>query len=159
MVPISGRLPDDLYDWLATTQMEDAATVSDKVRVAVAHLRRTYMGDSEYIGALNLYRDLGRSTREAVAKLEVSEQTHSEVLAAFFEHVPALMATLNSAQVPSVEIAKQLESQLARRAMQLAETLLRQAITSQAAAFDGHVVRRHIAQVKELAQLIPQSIT
>jgi secreted Zn-dependent insulinase-like peptidase len=155
MVPISGRLPDDLYEWLATTTMEDAATVSDKVRVAVAHLRRTYVGDSEYLSALNLYRDLGRTTREAIAKIEVTEQRHSEVLAACFEHLPALIATLNSAQVADASAAKQLESQLVRRVMQLTETLLRQGLTVQAAAFDGGVVKQHIAQVRELAHLIP----
>jgi hypothetical protein len=157
MVPISGRLPDDLYEWLATTTMEDAATVSDKVRVAVAHLRRTYEGDSEYLSALNLYRDLGRTTREAVAKLEVEEQRHSEVLAAFFEHLPALMATLNSAQVESVDAAKQLEAQLVRRAMQLTETLMRQSVTTQAAAFDGSVIRKNVSQVRELAELTSPS--
>lgn len=154
MVPISGRLPDDLYEWLATTSLEDATTVSDKVRVAVAHLRRTYEGDHEYISALNLYRDLGRTTREAVAKLEVEQQTHSEVLASFFEHLPALLATLNSAQINSNDAAKILEGQLVRRAMQLTATLLRQAITSEAAAFDRAIIKKSVSQVSELARLI-----
>jgi hypothetical protein len=157
MVPISGRLPDDLYEWLATTTMEEAATVSDKVRVAVAHLRRTYEGDSEYLSALNLYRDLGRTTREAIATLEVAEQKHSEVLAAFFEHLPALIATLNSAQVETVDHAKQLEAHLVRRAMQLAETLMRQSVTAQAAAFDGSVIKKNVSQVRELAELTSSS--
>jgi hypothetical protein len=157
MMPVSGRLPDDLYGWLATTAMEDAATVSDKVRVAVAHLRRTYVGDSEYFSALNLYRDLGRTTREAIARVEVTEQKHSEVLAAFLEHLPALIATLNSAQLENAEAARHLEAQLTRRLMQLTETLLRQALTDQAAAFDGEVVKKHVGRVCELAHLVSPS--
>jgi hypothetical protein len=155
MMPISGRLPDDLYEWLSTYPMEGATTVSDKVRVAVAHLKRTYKGDSNYLEALNMYRDLGRTTREQIAKVELAEHTHSDVLAALMEHLPALIAALNAAQVDSLESVKQLESQLVRRTMQLTETLLRQGFTAKAAAFDGDVINQHSARVCELARLIP----
>jgi len=64
MVPVSGRLPDDLYAWLAGLTLEGASTVSDKMRVAVASLKRMQDGDGDYIGALSMYRDLGRGTRE-----------------------------------------------------------------------------------------------
>lgn len=157
MVPISGRLPDDLYAWLSTFPMEGAATVSDKVRVAVAHLKRTHVGDSNYLEALNMYRDLGRNTREQIAGVELNEHAHSDVLAALMEHLPALIATLNAAQVNSLQSAQQLETQLVRRTMQLTETLLRQAVTSKAAAFDGDVIHQHSARVCELARLISHS--
>ena len=158
MVPISGRLPDNLYAWLSTYPVEGAATVSDKVRVAVTHLKRTYEGDSNYLGALNMYRDLGRTTRQQIAAVELTERIHSDVLAALMEHLPALMATLNAAQVNSLESARALESQLVRRTMQLAETLLRQAITTHAAAFDGNVINQNVARVCELTRLIPQQL-
>ena len=156
MVPISGRLPDDLYAWLSTYPVEGAATVSDKVRVAVTHLKRTYEGDSNYLGALNMYRDLGRTTRQQIAAVEQAEYAHSDVLAALMEHLPALIATLNAAQVNSIESARALESQLVRRTMQLTETLLRQGITQRAAAFDGDVIHQNVARVCELARLISQ---
>ena len=157
MVPISGRLPDDLYEWLSTHPMEGATTVSDKVRVAVAHLKRTYKGDSNYMEALNMYRDLGRTTREQIATVELAAHAHSDVLAALMEHLPALIATLNAAQVSTIDSAKQLESQLVRRTMQLTETLLRQGFTAKASAFDGDVINQHATRVCELARLVPQS--
>jgi hypothetical protein len=153
MVPISGRIPDDLYQWLATVQLEGATTVSDKMRVAVATLKRLHDGDSDYMGALSMYRDLGRSTRERIAALE-PEHGHSEVLAAVAEHAPALAAGMISAQIHSLADAKALEDQLVRRSMQLAETLLRQALTSHASAYDDQVVRKNTARVVELAQVI-----
>jgi hypothetical protein len=159
MVPISGRLPDELYEWLSTHPMEGATTVSDKVRVAVAHLKRTYKGDSNYLEALNMYRDLGRTTREQIAAVEQTDHIHSDVLAALMEHLPALIATLNAAQVNSIDSAKHLEAQLVRRTLQLAETLLRQGITTEAAAFDGNVVRQHAARLCEIARLIPTTPT
>jgi hypothetical protein len=153
MVPISGRIPEDLYQWLATAQLEGAATLSDKLRVAVATLKRLNDGDSDYMGALSMCRDLARGTRERVATLE-PEHGHSEVLAAITEHVPALAASLNSAQVRTLEDAKALEDQLVKRSMQLAETLLRQALTIDASAYDGQVIRKNTKRLAELAKVI-----
>lgn len=157
MVPVSGRLPDDLYAWLAAQPIEGASTVSDKMRVAVANLKRMHDGDADYIGALSMYRDLGRGTREHIAALEQQTGQHSEVLAALMEHLPALIAGLHSAQPVSLADARLLEAQLVRRTMQLAETLLRQAVTSQAAAYDPQVVTHNASRLLELARLLAQS--
>ena len=154
MVPISGRIADDLYDWLSTLQLEDATTLSDKLRVAVLNLKRMHDGDSDYLGALSMYRDLGRNTRDRVAQLEQRTGQHSEVLGALIEHIPAMVAMLHSSQVDSPESAKKLESDLVRRSLQLAEVLLRQAVTGRAAAYDDTVVTVHSKRLLELAQLI-----
>ena len=154
MVPISGRIADDLYDWLSTLQLEDATTLSDKLRVAVLNLKRMRDGDSDYIGALSMYRDLGRNTRDQISQLEQQTGTHSEVLGALTEHIPALVAMLHSCQVTSPETAKKLESDLVRRSLQLAEALLRQAVTGHAAAYDESVIADHSKRLLELAQII-----
>lgn len=157
MVPISGRLPDELYEWLATCPVEGATTVSDKIRVAVAHMKRTHEGNSDYVGALSMYRDLGASTRQNIANLERDTGQHSEVLATLMEHLPALTAALHSARLGSVAEAKQLEDSMVKRSLQLCETLLRQAITTQAAAYDSKVITRNAARLIELAKLIPEA--
>ena len=155
MVPISGRIPDDLYEWLSTFIVEGATTLSDKMRVAVANLKRMHDGDSDYVGALGMYRDLSRGTREYIAELERDTGEHSEVLAALLEHIPALMAALNAAQPRTVGEAQQLEETLVRRTLQLAETLLRQAVTAGAAAYDPQVVAKNAGRLLEVARIIP----
>ena len=154
MVPISGRIADDLYDWLSTLQLEDATTLSDKLRVAIVNLKRMHDGDSDYIGALSMYRDLGRNTRDQISQLELQTGTHSEVLGALAEHIPALVAMMHSGQITSPESAKKLESDLVKRSMQLAEVLLRQAVTGRAAAYDETVITAHSKRLLELAQII-----
>jgi hypothetical protein len=158
MVPVSGRLPEELYQWLSTLPMEGATTVSDKIRAAVSTLKRLHDGDSEYMGALAMQRDLGRTTRDQIAVLERSAGVHSAVLAAFSEHVPGLIATLNSAQVTDVKSARELEEQMVRRLFQLTETMLRQAVTPQAAAFDERVVHKQAARLVDLVQVIISTI-
>lgn len=155
MVPVSGRLPDDLYNWLSSFLLDGATTISDKMRIAVANLKRMHDGDSDYMDALGMYRDLGRNTRENIAALERDSGQHSEVLSALMEHLPALMAALNAAQPRTVEEARQLEVTLVRRTMQLAEALLRQAVTHNAAAYDAKVIAKNSERLLELARLIP----
>lgn len=154
MVPVSGRLPEPLYQWLSTLPMDSATTVSDKVRVAVSTLKRLHDGDSDYMGALAMQRDLGRTTRDQIAKLERSEGVHSAVLAAFSDHLPELMASLNSAAVTSTKEARELEAQLVRRLFQLTESILRQAVTAEAAAFDVKVVHKQAPRLADLVHAI-----
>lgn len=155
MVPISARLPDDLYNWLSTFPLEGATTLSDKLRVAVTNLKRMHDGDSDYIDGLSMYRDLGRGTREHIANLERDTGEHSEVLGALMEHLPALIATLHAAQPGTVDEAQRLEANLVKRTLQLTETLLRQAVTANAAAYDPKVVTAHADRLLELARMIP----
>lgn len=158
MVPISGRIPDDLYTWLSALPLEEAATMSDKLRIAIMHLKRTHDGDTDYIDALSMYRDLGRGTREQIAQLERRTGRHSEVLTAFMEHLPALLAMLNASQALSSDSAQELEAILVKRTMQLAETLLRQAVTQKASAYDENVIHDNASRVIELARLISSPV-
>lgn len=158
MVPVSGRIPDDLYQWLSTTPVEGATTVSDKLRVAVATLKRLQDGDTDYNGALAMHRDLISNVRRQLAEME-PQHGHSEVLSTIMEHAPALAAALTSAQIKSLSDAIKLENQLTQRSLQLAEGLLRQAITRQARAYDGQVVIQNALALIELAQIIHHNST
>jgi hypothetical protein len=158
MVPVSGRIPEDLYQWLSTTPLEGATTVSDKLRVAVATLKRLQDGDADYNGALAMHRDLVGNARRQLAEME-PRHGHSEVLSTIMEHAPAISAAVTSAQIKSLPDAIKLEDQLTQRSLQLAEGLLRQAITRQARAYDGQVVIKNAQSLIELAQMIYNNST
>jgi hypothetical protein len=158
MMPVSGRIPDDLYQWLSTASVDGATTVSDKLRVAVATLKRLQEGDADYNGALSMHRDLCHNTRRQLAAIE-PKQGHSEVLSTVLEHAPAIAAAITSAQINTVADAKKLEDLLTQRCLQLAESLLRQAVTRDARAYDGQVVRRHATHLIELAALVQNHTT
>ena len=157
MLPVSGRLPEDLYHWLAGLPLQGATTFSDKLREAIATLKRLHDGSADYTGALAMHRDLARRLRDELAALEQAGGVHSEVLAAMLEHIPALGAMLQSAQVGNEQDARELEARLVRRALQLAETLLRQLLTRQAAAYDPAIIQRSADRLVELAARIPHT--
>ena len=151
MYPVSGRLPEDLYQWLAGLPLQGATTFSDKIREAIATLKRLHDGGADYVGALTMHRDMARSARDGLAALEQADGVHSEVLAAILEHVPALGATLQSARIDSEQDARALEARLTRRVLQLAETILRQMLTTEAAAYDPAVIQHNGGRLVELA--------
>lgn len=158
MMPVSGRIPEELYQWLSVTHLEGATTMSDKLRVAVANLKRLQDGDTDYNGALAMHRDLSGNVRRQLAEIE-PEHGHSEVLATIMEHTPAIAAAITSAQINSLPEARKLEDQLTQRSLQLAESLLRQAITRQARAYTGDVVTKHAQSLIELALIIHKNST
>jgi alpha-D-ribose 1-methylphosphonate 5-triphosphate synthase subunit PhnG len=155
MMPISGRIPEDLYQWLTTVHFEGATTTSDKLRAGLALLRHQQEGGADFTGALEIQRSSVNQLRKQLSKLE-PEYGHSEVLAALLEHAPVLSAAISSAQIQDADHARQLEGLLVHRSLLLVEGLMRQAITKQARAYDPHVLIRHIQPILELANIIEQ---
>jgi hypothetical protein len=157
MEMLSGRIPADLYAWFAALEVEGAVTSSDKLRILLAQLKRQHDGSMDYVSALSWFRDLGSRLRQDLAAVERDGNLNSEVVTTLSEHVAAMAATALSAHPQSKREAQALEDQLVRRAAAMAEGLLRQAVTANAAAYDPKVVRRHCAQLAEMARLIPNT--
>ncbi|MBB4845820.1 hypothetical protein HNP55_004372 [Paucibacter oligotrophus] len=154
MEPLSARIPSDLYLWLAQLKVEGANTNSDKLRVLLGQLKRQHDGAFDFVTALAWCRDLAARPRAALAQLEADTGRHSEVLSQALEHLSHAMALLISADLSSLDQAAQLEDKLLRRSFAHTESLLRQATTPQAAAFDPAVVLRHLGATLQLAQAI-----
>ena len=157
MEPVSARLPSDLYLWLAGLEMEGAPTNSDKVRELLAQVKRQYDGAFDYTAAHAWVRDLMRRLTESLVAAEQDSGRNSELLSGLLEHVTALLALVVSARPANAEEAGRLEDALVRRVFSMTNTVLRQAATSQAAAFDPAVARRHAGPTLELALLLNQN--
>lgn len=158
MEPLSARIPSDLYLWLAQLQVEGATTNSDKLRVLLGQLKRQHDGAFDFVAAHAWSRDLVGRLRDALVRTEGTTGRHSEVLNAVLDHLATSLA-LAISQTPSNEQqAAQLEDALVRRAFALAEALLRQGLTNEAAAYDPAVVKRHMAATIQLASTL-QTLT
>lgn len=151
MEPLSARIPSDLYLWLAQLQVEGATTNSDKLRVLLSQLKRQHDGAFDYVAAHAWARELTHRLRECLVRIEGQEGRHSEVLGQLVEQVTSLMALVISHAPADADAAARLEDTLVRRAALLGESLLRQAATGQAHAFDPGVVKRHLGASIELA--------
>jgi hypothetical protein len=151
MEPLSARIPGDLYLWLAKLRVEGATTNSDKLRVLLGQLKRQHDGAFDYAAAHAWARDLTGQLRDSLVTLEGRTGVHSEVMTALLEHTTAVLALLVSQAPQDNKQAAKLEEALVRRSFALFETMLRQATTAAASAYDPSVVRRHMAGTIELA--------
>ncbi|MBS0352910.1 MAG: hypothetical protein JSR83_03265 [Proteobacteria bacterium] len=150
MEPLSARIPGDLYVWLAQLQIDGATTNSDKLRVLLGQLKRQHDGALDYMAAHTWARDLTTRLREGLVRLESEMEARSEVVSLLLEHLTALLALVMS-QSPATEAdARKFEDALVRRVFGLGETLLRQGVMPEAAAYDPAVVRRHLGKTVEL---------
>ena len=154
MEPLSARIPSDLYLWLAQLQVEGAATNSDKLRVLLGQLKRQHDGAFDYVAAHEWARDLFGRLRTALVRTEGETGAHSEVLSAVLEHLGAALALAMSQAPADQREAAKLEDALVRRTFALCETLLRQATTADAAAYDPAVIRRHMGGTLEIARTL-----
>lgn len=157
MVPISGRIEDDLYQWFISLEYPGAKTNSDKLREALKDLRRQHQSSEDFVEAQKWIQGMVDPLRQSLAVLERDRMAHSEVMAFLTEYIVAMAAVVLSARPKTIEEAAQIEEQLVRRAMAMTEALLRQALTPSAAAFDPGVVQRHSTRIIELATLINQA--
>jgi hypothetical protein len=154
MQMLSGRVPDDLYQWFASLQVERALTNSDKLRVLLQQLKRQYEGAVDYVSAIGWFRDVSAPLRQCLGVIERDSGRQSEVVTTLIEQINALAATLVSAHPTNEAEAQALEETMVRRVLGMTEGLLRQAVTTEAAAFDPKVVRKHCRTTIELARLV-----
>lgn len=157
MMPISGRIEDDLYQWFISLEYPGAKTNSDKLREALKDLRRQHLASAGFVEAQKWMQGMIDPLRQSLAVIERDQMTHSEVTAFLTDYIVAMAAVAMSARPTTIEEAAQVEEQLVRRAMAMTEALLRQALTPSAAAFDPDVIQRHGARITELATLINQA--
>lgn len=151
MEPLSARIPSDLYLWLARLPVDGATTNSDKLRVLLGQLKRQYDGAMDYPTAHAWARDITAPLRDALVRTEGESGHHSEVLALLLDHVTTSVAMVMSHTPQDEAAAARLEDMLVRRTFALSASLLRQATTTDASAYDPAVVQRHMAATVELA--------
>ena len=154
METISGRVPDELYQWFASLKVEGAPTSSDKLRMLLAQLKRQHEGSVDYVSAHTWFRDMISPLQRDLASLAHTDKVESDVLNTAIEHVAALAATLLSARTATHAAGVAVEDAVVRRLFVALEALLRQAVTPTAAALDPKVVRRHATRCVELARII-----
>lgn len=154
MEPLSARIPSELYLWLAQLQVEGAATNSDKLRVLLGQLKRQHDGAFDYVTAHAWARDLLGRLREALVRTEGETGRHSDVMSALLDHLSTVLALAVSQAPKNPDEAARLEDALVRRSFALSESLLRQATTPGAAAYDPGVVRRHMAGTLEISRTL-----
>jgi hypothetical protein len=160
MQTLSARVPTEDVEWLAALDIQGAISPSDKLRTLIAQMRRQYEGAMDYAACVSWLRDLLAPVVTSVRTFEHQNRTHSEVLTLTAEWLPQIMATLLSERAlgkMTPSRAHETEEMVVQRCFQLLASLLRLAVTREAACYDPAVIERHLPAIIELAEIVNRS--
>jgi hypothetical protein len=155
MQTLSIRIPDEDFQWLVSLPESGARTPSEKLRALLQRMRQQEQGLSDPERSAAWMRRLVQPFADDLATLERESQTHSDLLAAVVEHVPAIMALLATGRPAQEEGAGAAsEALVAQRCFRFFAALLKGAITTHPASYAPGVYERHLPDIIELAEII-----
>jgi hypothetical protein len=160
MQTLSARIPSEDMEWLVALDLQGAVSPSDKLRALIAQVRRQYEGTLDYQRSLTWLRDLVAPFVSAIRALEHRERMHSEVLTLAAEALPQIMATLLSERglgSDARQRAIEVEDIVVQRCFQLLASLLRLAVTRDAACYNPRVIDMHVQNVLEIAEIVTRT--
>jgi hypothetical protein len=160
MQTLSARIPSEDLEWLVGQDIQGAVSPSDKLRALIGQLRRQHEGSLDYQRSLAWLRDLVAPFVNAVRALEHHNRMHSEVLTLVTEALPPILATLLSERglTPDAKArATEVEEIVVQRCLQLLASILRLAVTRDAACYNPRVIDTHVAPVLEIAEIVAQT--
>ena len=159
MQTLSARIPTEDLEWLTGLDLQGAVSPSDKLRALIGQLRRQHEGSLDYQRSLGWLRDLVAPFVTAIRGFEHQSRMHSEVLTLVAEAAPQIMATLLSERALGDD-AKQRAiavGDCGARCFQLLTSILRLAVTRDAACYNPKVLDAHVPQVLEIVEIIAQT--
>ena len=159
MQTLSARIPTEDIEWLASLDIQGAVSPSDKLRALIAQMRRQYEGTLDYERSLSWLRDLVAPFVTGIRAFEHNNRMHSEVLTLAAEWLPQVMATLLSERSLPKDAKKRaidVEEIVVQRCFQLLASIMRLAVTRDAACYSPAVIDKHVSTVLEIAGIVTQ---
>jgi len=159
MQSLSARIPSEDLEWLSRLDIQGAVSPSDKVRSLIGQLRRQHEGALDYQRSLAWLRDQVAPFVSAIRAIEHQNRMHSEVLTLVAEALPQIMATLLSERTLPKDAKKRaidVEEIVVQRCFQLLASIMRLAVTRDAACYSPAVIDKHVSSVLEIAGIVTQ---
>lgn len=156
-VPLSVRLPQKDAEYIAGLKAGDAVTMSEKVRHLVGEARRLSEEGASFEGVVKHTSDVLAPLGRALDALEKENGQNSQLLRAYLQWLPGLLATLESVdfedEMPLVDQLGDMEGEAARRTRDFLDQMARLAVTREAPCLDREVMRRTLEPLTELFEL------
>jgi hypothetical protein len=154
-VQLSVRVSDDDAAFLASLDVEGAATPSEKMRAILQAERQRHGGEGTAEGFEDTLRSMMKRARQQVRSLEKDQGLRSDLVARLYERVPEIAASL-MAGVGRKSLVE-FEAALASDVYGLMSEFLSLALVSRNRVYADRVAVPHLAPVLELAELIRTS--
>ena len=141
---VSVRLSQEDYDFLATSDWQNANTLSEKVRELIIQARLHDSVSSTHTALQNSYTEYLQELLQHIQNLEQNENIHSEVLQTILLTLPQLSLALpQSTELTGADL-KNTETDLTELIFRCFSNLLRLAITEKGPSYDPGITVRHL---------------
>ena len=157
-IPLSVRIDQEEYDFIANLKIEGANTPSEKIRELLKRSRIEHNQAHDYSSALNAVEAFFQPAKHDVLHAEKELGVHSHILARLFELLPDLSATLAADLPPEtgLEDLKKYEREVMWRIVRLTDSILQLAVTGKGAAYDDQVLAE-LENTLKLAAIVQQA--
>ncbi len=155
-VPLSVRVSPEDANFIATMQIDGAATPSDKVRALLAEARKRKQGLHDYPSCMGMVLEMLSPTLQRLRSAELRESVHSELVLELVQWMPEAMSYLLTglSEDQDREGLRGFEEGVAERLFRLIENVIRMNVTETCRGYDPAVVAKRMGPVVELVGVI-----
>lgn len=141
-IPLSVRIEQEDADFIASLQIENAGTPSEKIRELLKQARLAHTQAQDYAAALTAMERFFHHAKHNVLHAEKKLGVHSHILARLFEQLPDLAASLAQELPEEIDLAalQAYERETMWRIVRLMDSILQLAVTGKGAAYDDGVL-------------------
>jgi hypothetical protein len=166
-IPISVRLSDDDFEFLAGYEVQGARTPSDKMREILRLAREREEGTQDVAACEDMLRSMTRPAERALRQLQRETGMRSDLVIKLYERLPEMMAELvaaapapkseqghGKASGKGPEELKQFEEILSAQLFALVEEVFDLGLTTQSRTYDPELMDRRLEPILEIARLL-----
>lgn len=158
-IPLSFRMSQKDAEFLAGLQVDDAVTLSEKVRYIIKSARLEHQQVADYEHYLKSMSDVLRTLNAQIKLAEMDIEKHSEIVAYFTEWSVesfAFIASMQQEKSLDEKMLRHLEDGILKRIFRLFEIISRMGVTSVAPCYDEKNINKNFKSIIELIELITQ---
>ncbi len=152
--PVSIRITPRDAEFLASLDIDEAVTPSEKIRAIIREAREQREGSGDPSGGVGMGRRIVESVLMQIKEAELKQEMHSELLSNFGEWILDLLAYLGSLVGSGDFDLKDVERGIGERILRLATTVSRMGITPTAPCYDAGVIRELIPDLLQVASIV-----
>ena len=153
--PISFRLPEDDAVFLAGLKVEEATSMSEKIRFLIRQARLESQEQKNYSATVNKFLKQFDTPIKNLMELEQEQGIHSELIKTFSNWITESCSFYVNELTDKKQVdLERIEDELGTKIFLFIEQILRMAVTEKANCYNRKIIRNKIKPSLELFQVM-----
>ncbi len=158
-INISARISQEDAEFLARYKAAGCVTPSDKLRAILTEARERNEKLRDFRGSIDLFHEMLAPIAGEFRELELTNNTHSELISRVLHWLPDMLAFIVSSEVnldknTSKQELVEIEAAIADRIFRLIESTLQMGITKRSNCYDVEAISSRLDPILDIAKVI-----